>query len=169
MAHQPQYIPCELDESPPGSSTSDFKTLSAPHNKPRRLHIQLTGAAIFIMVLLPLVGLLVQILVVHRFKLSSDSLITSASLGPTLAIAHICSTVASISVPFVLGIEAYRLSQMWLESSYTGGENRPTPLQLVASTNLWVLLLKKSGPDLEFLWMFSTAQIYQRFGVVSLS
>jgi len=162
MAHQAQYIPCELDESPPGSSTSDLKTLSAPRNNSRRLRIQLTGAAIFIMVLLPLVGLLVQIFVVHRFKLSSDSLITSASLGPTLAIAHICSTVASISVPFVLGIEAYRLSQMWLESSLTGGENRPTPLQSVGFDSFVGVNIaeeKKSGPDLEFLWMFSTVQI----------
>jgi hypothetical protein len=130
MAHQLQYIPCELDESSPGSSANDLKALTAPPDiKSRRLHIQLTGAAIFIVVLLPLAGLLVQILVVHKFKLSSDSLITSASLGPTLAIAHLCSTVASASVPFVLGIEAYRLSQIWLENSHTGGENRPTPLQ----------------------------------------
>jgi hypothetical protein len=127
--YQPQYAPCNLEESTPGSPTYDLKTRAPLETKSKRLHVQLIGLAIFLAILAPLAGLLIQILVVHNFRLSSDSLITSASLGPTLAIAHACSTITSITVPLVLGIEAYRLSQGWLEASRTGGENRPTPLQ----------------------------------------
>ena len=80
-------------------------------------------------VLVLLAGLLVQILAAHKFYFTSHALVTSAPLGPTLAIAHACSVVVSVTVPIVLGLAAYHLSRDWLAASLIGGDNRPTPFQ----------------------------------------
>jgi hypothetical protein len=93
------------------------------------LCILLSGLAISITLLLLLAGLLIQILVVHKFYFMSDALVTSAPLGPTIAIAHACSLVVSSTVPIVMGLAAFQLSRDWLSASRISGDNRPTPFQ----------------------------------------
>ena len=102
---------------------------TASNTSRNQFRIILTGFAISAAVLLLLAGLLVRILVTHKFYLTSDALVTSASLGPTLTIAHACSTVVSITVPFILALAAYYLARDWLVASHIGGDNRPTPFQ----------------------------------------
>ena len=76
--------------------------------------IYLTGLAICLAVLAPVAGLLVYTLVIHDFRFTSGALLTSAPLGRILTIAHVSGSVASLSVSFVLGTEAYRLARNWL-------------------------------------------------------
>jgi hypothetical protein len=105
---------------------ADNPASPASHNV---LRIMVTGLTISIGVLLLVCGLLVQIFAVHKFHFTSNTLVTSAPLGPTVAIAHACSVFVSITVPLVLGLAAYSLSRDWLEASRIRGDNRPTPFQ----------------------------------------
>lgn len=130
MSYSTQYLQCNVDEiSTEAKSVSTAPSLTAAAFESKRRRVLLTGFAIFVAVLAPLAGLLLQIFAVHDYQRTSDSLLTSAPLGPTLAIAHACSTVAAASVPLVLGLEAYRLARAWLAASMVDGGNRPTPFQ----------------------------------------
>jgi hypothetical protein len=112
------------------SVPKDFTTVNpaapATHNV---LRIMLTGLIISTGALLLAGGLLVQIFAVHKYHFTPNTLVTSAPLGPTIAIAHACSVFVSITVPLVLGLAAYSLSRDWLEASRVRGDNRPTPFQ----------------------------------------
>ena len=126
----------QCDELHPGpdhgtsiGSDDIFAVKTPSHTSQNGFRIVLTGVAIAIGALLLLAGLLVQILVVHKFYFTPGALVTSAPLGPTLAIAHACSVVVSATVPIVLGLAAYYLSRDWLIASRVGGDNRPTPFQ----------------------------------------
>jgi hypothetical protein len=117
----------------PSSVGSDSKASTAlkpaTRSRPNGLWILLSGLAISVTVLLLLAGLLVQILVVHKFYFTSNALVTSAPLGPTIAIAHACSIIVSATVPIVVGLAAFQLSRDWLSASRIGEDNRPTPFQ----------------------------------------
>lgn len=130
------YLQVDADDIHPQRTGYEAQSISAAGPsmtasgfRSKRRRVLLTGIAIAFVILTPLAGLFVQIFGVHSYELISGSLLTSASLGPTLAIAHVCSTAASAAIPFVLGLEAYRLARKWLASSQHDGENRPTPLQ----------------------------------------
>jgi hypothetical protein len=111
--------------------------LSAPWNTTGRasershqwIGISAVGIAIFSAIALLLTGLLVQIFVMHKFYFTSHALVTSAALGPVIAIAHVSSVAVSATVPFVLSISAYHLAHEWLSASQEGNDNRPTPFQ----------------------------------------
>jgi hypothetical protein len=134
MSQELQYAPYH---PPPtfndGSFTSNPEVL--PNNWPttrsdsKVLHILLVGLAIPVSIFLLASGLLIRILVVHDFSFKSGWLETTASLGPTITIAHLCSVLVTATVPLVLGLAAYNLSRDWLAASRIGGENRPTPFQ----------------------------------------
>lgn len=107
-------------------SADDFVDVNARNDT---WSIVLIGAVTFCAVFLVVLGLLIQIFVVHAFHVTSDSVVTTAPLGPTLAIAHACSVVVSMTAPLVIGLCAYKFAGSWLASSNEGGENRPTPYQ----------------------------------------
>lgn len=127
----------DSQENPPNGSGSPKSPQMPTDNAPlpirakrfQSLQVLFSGLAVFVAVVLPAVGLLVQIFVVHPFYFTSYSLVTLAPLGPTLAIAHTCSSVVSATLPFVMGLDAYRISRIWLTTSRAGGDNRPTPFQ----------------------------------------
>jgi hypothetical protein len=125
MSNDPQYFACG---NPNATSLRDELNTRNP-----TLLVLLTGSTISIVVLILAVGFLLQILVIHNFRIESTSLVTSAPLSPTIAVAHACTTIIGMTVPFVMGIEAHRLSRAWLAASRVEGENRPTPFQCVCS------------------------------------
>ena len=94
-----------------------------PSTRSRRTCIYLTGLAICLAVLAPVIGLLVYTLVIHHFRFISGALLTSAPLGRILVITHASGTVPSLTVSFVLGIEAYGLARNWLISISVREEN----------------------------------------------
>jgi hypothetical protein len=131
MSRELQYTPVSNDggyasESDPEVLTDHPLTTHINSKVPR---ILLTGLATSVSILLVASGLLIRILVAHDFYIKSDSLVTTASLGPTITIAHVCSVLVSATVPLLLGLAAYNLSRDWLAASRTGGDNRPTPFQ----------------------------------------
>jgi len=126
MSRELYYNPYNHVDSVP----KDFKAVNAePPASHNVLRIIVTGLTISAGVLLLAAGLIVQIFGVHKFYFTSTALVTSAPLGPTIAIAHACSVFVSITVPLVLGLAAYSLSRDWLAASRIGGDNRPTPFQ----------------------------------------
>ncbi|KAJ7616569.1 hypothetical protein FB45DRAFT_230406 [Roridomyces roridus] len=101
-----------------------------PPSRTSGVWVALTGLLIVSAVLLITVGLLVQVLGVNTHRFDGDSLLTTAPLGRTLAIAHLSSTVLSMTIPISIGIGAYFFAGRWIAASQTEGINRPTPYQL---------------------------------------
>jgi hypothetical protein len=135
MSQEFQYPPSHPPSvSNDGSFASDREALLT-NNRPatqrngKVLRILLLGLAIPLSIFLLASGILIRILAVNDFSIKSDSLETTASIGPTIAIAHLCSVLITATVPLVLGLAAYNLSRDWLAASRIGGENRPTPFQ----------------------------------------
>ncbi|KAJ7458553.1 hypothetical protein FB451DRAFT_581084 [Mycena latifolia] len=108
--------------------------------------IILMGISIVLAVLLVVLGLIVQVFVVHLYHITAGAIYTTAPLGTTLAIAHISSVVIAISVPLAIGLGGYWLAGRWLASSYDDGVNRPTPYQL------GILMKTLNGANLAALW-----------------
>jgi hypothetical protein len=123
------------------SDTENFDP-TRPTSMHKSLCILLMGLAIFWAVALLSAGLLVPILILHDFYFTPGAIVTSAPLGPTLAIAHASSSVVSLTVPIVMGLAAYHLSGDWLAASCAGGDDRPTPFQYV-SQFLCVIIAKE--------------------------
>jgi hypothetical protein len=117
--------------SPSNSGVEDFDP-ARPTSMHKSLCVLLTGLAIFWAVAVLAAGLLIPIFVLHDFYFTQGALVTSAPLGPTLAIAHASSSVVSLTVPIVMGLAAYCLSGDWLAASRAGGDDRPTPFQYVS-------------------------------------
>lgn len=95
------------------------------------LQVFCMGFAVFLTILAPVVVLLLYILFIHEYQISSNLLLTSAPPGHIFSIVTVCTTIAPLTSTFVMGIEAYYLSRTWLVASRDGGNNRPTPLQYV--------------------------------------
>lgn len=108
----------------PVQSTKPVQT--AP--RPRGWVVLATGFGILFVVALPVIGLL-TILAVNKPYFADGYVFSLASLGPTLVIAHACSTVVTATVPIVMGLVAYRFAALWLASSRTESANRPTVYQ----------------------------------------
>ncbi|KAJ6601693.1 hypothetical protein DFH09DRAFT_1270687 [Mycena vulgaris] len=108
--------------------------------------IVLTGATIILAVLLVTMGFLVQVFVVHSYHVAGRAVFTTASLGQTLAIAHLFSSAVGLSVPLTIGLGAYLLAGRWLAASCDEGMDRPTPYQL------GVLMRTLNGANIAALW-----------------
>ncbi|KAJ7211957.1 hypothetical protein C8J57DRAFT_1604412 [Mycena rebaudengoi] len=108
--------------------------------------IVLTGATIVLAVLLVTMGFLVQVFVVHFYHVAGHAVFTTASLGQTLAIAHLFSSAVGLSIPLTIGLGAYLLAGRWLAASCDEGMDRPTPYQL------GVLMRTLNGANISALW-----------------
>ncbi|KAF7345593.1 hypothetical protein MVEN_01578100 [Mycena venus] len=115
-------------------------------HRPQRSKILLMGGGTALAVFLVLAGLLIFVLAKRDFHIDSGVLVTSASLGKTLAITNAASTIISGTVPLLLVLEGYRIASVWLMASGDGGINRPTPYQL------GVLMTVLSKGNLSGLW-----------------
>ncbi|KAJ6517783.1 hypothetical protein DFH09DRAFT_1373535 [Mycena vulgaris] len=130
--------------NPPSYDSPDH----AHAHRPQTPKILLMGGGTALAVFLVLAGLLIFLLVTHDYHVDSGArvLVTSASLGKTLAITNAASTIISGTVPLLLILEGYSIASAWLMASGDGGINRPTPYQL------GILMTVLSKGNLPGLW-----------------
>lgn len=93
--------------------------------------------AIVIATIAPVAELFVYLAILNKATWTKETVTSLASLGPTLAIAHIGSVIVSSTVPMVFGLESYHFAKMWIDESYSRTTNRPSPLQCVLSTSFY--------------------------------
>ncbi|KAJ7348822.1 hypothetical protein DFH08DRAFT_1079265 [Mycena albidolilacea] len=98
--------------------------------------ILLLGLGICISIILLCAGLGIQIFVANEYAHQGLDIITTASLGSTLAIFWVLAVFLLLTIPLVVGLDGYRLAWAWLEASADNGHNRPTPFQLGLIMNL---------------------------------
>jgi hypothetical protein len=91
--------------------------------------ILLTGFTIVLAIVVVVLGLIIQIFVMHVYHITPTAVYTTSPLGRTLAIAHVYSVVLGMSVPIAIGLGAYWLAGRWIAASYDHGKDRPTPYQ----------------------------------------
>ncbi|KAJ7891424.1 hypothetical protein B0H14DRAFT_2688902 [Mycena olivaceomarginata] len=91
---------------------------------------------ICISIILLCAGLGIQIFVANEYAHQGPDIITTASLGSTLAIFWVLAVFLLLTISLVVGLDSYRLAWAWLEASADNGHNRPTPFQLGLIMNL---------------------------------
>ncbi|KAF7359074.1 hypothetical protein MSAN_01248500 [Mycena sanguinolenta] len=98
--------------------------------------ILLLGLGICLSVILLLLGLSIKIFVANEYIRQGIEIITTASLGSTLAIIWTLAVFLLLTLPLVIRLDGYRLAWAWLEASVDNGHNRPTPFQLGVIMNI---------------------------------
>ncbi|KAJ6500800.1 hypothetical protein C8R45DRAFT_1092865 [Mycena sanguinolenta] len=98
--------------------------------------ILLLGFGICFSIILLFVGLSIKIFVANEYTHQGLAIITTASLGSTLAIVWALAVVLLLTIPLVIRLDGYRLAWAWLGASVDNGHNRPTPFQLGVIMNI---------------------------------
>ncbi|KAJ7237712.1 hypothetical protein B0H12DRAFT_1138372 [Mycena haematopus] len=88
------------------------------------------GLGICFLVFFLLASLFIQIFVANEYIRQGREIITTAPIGPTLAIIWVLAVLLLRSIPLVAELDSYGLAWAWLEASVDNGHNRPTPFQL---------------------------------------
>ncbi|CAK5279169.1 unnamed protein product [Mycena citricolor] len=97
----------------------------------RGKRIMLTGLSVTAGIALLTIGLSLHVFVVNEFALHGTEIVTTARLGPVLAVTYALAFFLVASVPFVVRMLSCRLAWSWLKSSVdANGLDRPTPFQL---------------------------------------
>ncbi|TFK38978.1 hypothetical protein BDQ12DRAFT_722828 [Crucibulum laeve] len=104
---------------------------SKAHSSSSVARVLCFGAGIVLLLVAMIIILLSYLCFAHECHMSGKTaLISTAALGKTLTISQVASHVAPITVPLVMGLCSYHVGARWMDSSTTGGPNRPSPLQL---------------------------------------